>query len=159
MGAMAGAVLVDIANASKAAVSAPTTIHIDTAAQIQPRLMEALKRYKPGALALRTRKYALNFHGSQYLWLNLMCSLHADTKVDRVVWTKMQFNDTGVQYHDSAKDDPAPSAVSPGKRDAGRQDATSDGQEAATSDDQEEDDQQNATPDDNDAAAEDDGAN
>ena len=158
--AMAGAVLVDIANASKAAVSAPTTIHIDSAAQIQPRLMEALKRYKAGAQALRTRKWALNFHGSQYLWLNLMCSLHADTKVDRVIWTKMQFNDTGVQYHDDAKDAAVPSAVSPDQGDdADQQDAASDDQEAATSDDQEaaaSDDQEAAASDDQDAAASDD---
>jgi len=154
--AMAGAVLVDIANASKAAVSAPTTIHIDSAAQIQPRLMEALKRYKAGAQALRTRKWALNFHGSQYLWLNLMCSLHADTKVDRVIWTKMQFNDTGVQYNDGAE----PSAVSPDHGDdADQQDAASDDQEAATSDDQEaaaSDDQEAAASDDQEAAASDD---
>lgn len=113
--AMAGAVLIDVANASKAAVSPTTTVHIDSAAAVQPMMADALKRYQPGALSLRTRKWALNFHGSQYLWLNLLCSLHADTKVDRLVWTKMQFNDTGVRYSDEGttggleqQDDAAP---------------------------------------------------
>ena len=89
--AMSGAVLIDIANASKSAVRPSTTVGIGSEAELVPAVQDAVHRYVSDDLAATTRTWAVNFHSAQYLWLNLLCGLHADTNSDRLSWSKQLY--------------------------------------------------------------------
>ena len=89
--AMAGALLVDIANASKGVLKPSYAVNVASDKDVSTLVADAVHRYKSDKLETRTHEWAVNFHSDGYLWLNLLCGLHADTRIDRFHWSRLMF--------------------------------------------------------------------
>jgi len=89
--AMAGAVLVDVSNASKLAVKAPNSVIVRNATDAVAAVRWAVDNYKASDMSHQTRTWARNFHNARYIGLNLMCSIHAVSRPDSSDWTRDQF--------------------------------------------------------------------
>lgn len=89
--AMAGALLVDIGDASKGVLKPSESVNIASDKDVSTLLAEAVQRYKTDQLDAKTHEWAVNFHSDGYLWLNLLCGMHADTKPNRYEWSRLMY--------------------------------------------------------------------